>query len=653
MSDLPSVPSVPGNIDPQLYQVLTAIKQNIDAAQVNAPVTQESMSSAIALAISGVATDLTNTSGTVLTNTIGTVDMTPPTAVSSLTVTGGVLYNYLGWGTLPGNFDHVEVWRSATNDRTVAALIGTSLFTVYADYLPAGVNTLYYYWIRAISKAGVAGAWNALANDGKSAKPLGIGDSQLSTISATKIDCLTLSAIKANLGDVTAGTLKSGDGKFIIDLINKFIIVGNATANPGATGTWYGSEYVDVRSGSLTTYQYNGSAYVSSKSLRVIETGVATNGTAVSLTKYYSSQPSIIVSPANLQVHSGANRTQDQTLLLSANAVTGSGSAWSFTPTATLQLSAALSETKVVTNTETSTTDDAVLSIQQVTAANSTSIHCSVTINSAKGTGSAPNWYNRQVSLRIGYRASATTGDYTYGAVTVVPIGNDRLANSVYISVTGLVAGTWYFVVEYTSANVAGNPTWSDGGDSYTFDTDTFNLTANSALYDTGYIFGTTPALAVAPTMPTFTPTAGYSVYSVDYTISYGFYLYTSATSAFAGVMSAAGDYIQLLSNTGDFSIGASGVPASTNSASLTTTTYSPTAILLQAKAEGTPFLDSFAKSQVRIFAAGTSVVIKSRMPIPRTANAISNSFTLNNYYSNISGTAPLASGTLNWMAIL
>ena len=299
MSDLPSVPSVPSDIDPQLYQVLTAIKQNIDAAQVNAPVTQESMSSAIALAISGVATDLTNTSGTVLTNTIGTVDMTPPTAVSSLTVTGGVLYNYLGWGTLPGNFDHVEVWRSATNDRTVAALIGTSLFTVYADYLPAGVNTLYYYWIRAISKAGVAGAWNALADEGVSAKPLGIGDSQLSTISATKIDCLTLSAIKANLGDVTAGTLKSGDAMFIVDLVNKFIIVGNGTNNPGSVSPWYGSEYVDVRSGSLTTYQWDGSTYSSSKSLRVIETGVGNNGVAVSLTKYYSSQPQIIVSPAN------------------------------------------------------------------------------------------------------------------------------------------------------------------------------------------------------------------------------------------------------------------------------------------------------------------------------------------------------------------
>lgn len=584
---------------------------------------------------------------------LAAVDMTAPVAISSLTVSGGVLYNFLGWGTLPGNFDHVEVWRSATNDRTVAALIGTSLFTVYADYIPDGVDTVYYYWIRAISKAGVAGAWNAVASAGVSAAPLGIGDSQVSTISATKIFALTLSALTANLGDVTAGTLKSPDAMFIVDLVNKFIIVGNGTNNPGSVSPWYGSEYVDVRSGSLTTYQWTGSTYSSSKSLRVIETGVATNGTAVSLTKYYSSQPSIIVSPANLQVYSGDNSTQNQTLLLSATGITGSGSAWSFTPTATLQLSAALSGTTVATDTKTSTSDVAVLSTQQVTAANSTSINCSVTINSIKGTGAAPNWYNRQISLRIGYRASSTTGAYTYGATTVVAMESNTVADNATISLTGLTAGTWYFVVEYTSANVAGNPTWSDGGAAYTYASNTVNLAANSALADTGYAFadpGTT--VNCAPTMPSFTPTAGYSVYNVAYTISYGYYLFTSASSAYAIVKGAGGTNIHVLSNTGNYSIGTSGVPASTNSTSLTTATYNPAATLLQANAGGTPFLSTYAKAQVKIFASGTSAVISSRIANTNTT-AISNTFTLNNYYSNISGTAPLASGTLNWMAIL
>ena len=587
---------------------------------------------------------------------IDAVDMTAPSAISNLTVSGGVLYNFLGWGTLPGNFDHVEVWRSATNDRTVAALIGTSLFTVYADYIPDGVDTVYYYWIRAISKAGVAGAWNAAASAGISAAPLGIGDSQVSSISANKIDCLTLSAIKANLGDVTAGTLKSPDAMFIVDLVNKFIIVGNGTNNPGIVSPWYGSEYVDVRSGSLTTYQYNGSGYVPSKSLRVIETGVATNGTAVSLTKYYSSQPQIIVSPANLQVYSGANSTQNQTLLLTASAVTGSGSAWSFTPTATLQLSAALSGTTVATDTKTSTTDDAVLSTQQVTAANSTSINCSVTINSIKGTGAAPNWYNRQVSLRIGYRASSTTGNYTYGATTVVAMGSNTAPDNATISLTGLTAGTWYFVVEYTSANVAGNPTWSDGGEAYTLGPDvTRTATADGALATTGYSEGYFTIGVAGPTFPAYTPVSGYSIYSVDYTIAFGYF---GVISGSAGFPVARIDWLPsgAASATSSTSVGTSNVPSAiaTRSSTVTSYTTAPASGITCTSSGSSSWSmnGTYGKAQAKCFAAGSVAVIKSRKANTNTP-AISNSFTLNNYYSNISGTAPLASGTLNWMAIL
>ena len=54
MSNVPSIPSIPGNIDPQLYQVLTAVKQVLDSSQGNALVTQNEMSGAISSAIDGV-----------------------------------------------------------------------------------------------------------------------------------------------------------------------------------------------------------------------------------------------------------------------------------------------------------------------------------------------------------------------------------------------------------------------------------------------------------------------------------------------------------------------------------------------------------------------------------------------------------------------
>jgi hypothetical protein len=54
MSKLPSIPSIPGDIHPQLYQVLTAVKQVLDSSQGNTLVTQNDMTSAISSAIDGV-----------------------------------------------------------------------------------------------------------------------------------------------------------------------------------------------------------------------------------------------------------------------------------------------------------------------------------------------------------------------------------------------------------------------------------------------------------------------------------------------------------------------------------------------------------------------------------------------------------------------
>ena len=211
-------------------------------------------------------------------------------------------------------------------------------------------------------------------------------------------------------------------------------------------------------------------------------------------------------------------------------------------------------------------------------------------------------------------------------------------------------------MVEYTPANVTGNTTWSDGGAAYTYATNTVQLAANSALVDTGYISSDTATnLPVAPTMPSFIPLAGYAVYNVAYTISYGYYLYVVNSVSLAEVHNNAGTIIQQLTYpypTGSLSSGTVNVPAATATITLTTASYSPTLTLLTAYAVGHTFSSSYAQTQVKIFAAGTQAVISSRMVNTNTAT-IANSFILNNYYSNISGTAPLATGTLNWMAIL
>jgi hypothetical protein len=208
-------------------------------------------------------------------------------------------------------------------------------------------------------------------------------------------------------------------------------------------------------------------------------------------------------------------------------------------------------------------------------------------------------------------------------------------------------------VVEYTSANVAGNPTWSDGGAPYTYATNTVNSSAASDLVDTGNIIvDTYTTLAVYPTMPTFTPLSGYSVYNVAYTVSYGYYLLAVNNATIATALNGVSTIVQQLVQqfSGAVISGTYGVPSATNNTSFAAGTYSPTKTLMSAQAAGHSFSSGYARSQVKVFSA--SAVISSRIANTNTT-AIANTFTLNNYYSNISGTAPLASGTLNWMAIL
>jgi predicted phage tail protein len=198
-TNLPSVPSIPGNLDPQLMQVLSAMKANIEAigkgnvAAIAAPtdaITNAQLSGAIAEAV-----DLFK----------DPPDLEPPIALDSLVVVGGILFNMLTWGDLPGNIDHIRIYRAAGDDRTAATVIGTTQFCIWADYIPEGVNTRYFYWIRGVSKAGILGSWNlvngSVSTAGTSAVPLGIGDQQVGTISASKIYCLTLAALSANLGN--------------------------------------------------------------------------------------------------------------------------------------------------------------------------------------------------------------------------------------------------------------------------------------------------------------------------------------------------------------------------------------------------------------------------------------------------------------------
>lgn len=208
----------------------------------------------------------------------GTTDMATPMVPAGLVVTSGIALIKLRWSEpLYRNHSYTEVWRSETNVIGNAILIGTSDTRYYVDSL-GQTGITYYYWVRFVSAANQIGPYNSV--DGTTAVPglidnadianldaakittgylsadriqtgtldakianldaaiitsgfintariadASITNAKIVSLDATKITAVSLSSITANLGTVTAGLMRSTDGKFVIDLTNKTISI--------------------------------------------------------------------------------------------------------------------------------------------------------------------------------------------------------------------------------------------------------------------------------------------------------------------------------------------------------------------------------------------------------------------------------------------
>lgn len=566
-----------------------------------------------------------------------TPDTSTPAAIDDLLVTGGVLYNFLTWGVVPGITDHVDVYRAATDDRTVATVVGSTKSNVYSDYLPSGVGNTYYYWIRAISKTGVTGDWNLvsglISSSGTAAIPLGIGDSQVSTISATKIVAATLAAISANLGTVTAGTIQSTDSTFIIDLSSKSITV----AGPAGLTT---DDYTILQNGQLQFWKWTGATHQQGQSLQTIESGTASNGSTVTLSKWYPAIPSIVVTPSDTPIYNATYSNQSQKLQVRAEGISRtSGGVVSFTAVSRLVLSGANPSTPV--NEAYSGSSDTWTSTPVVTAANTTQIDVSVQFSSQRGTGTVPNYYYRKVQARIGWRVNGSGGAYTYSSYVTTNMGADFNTYSASLSSGTIASGTWQFIVEYVASDLGG--TFASGSATYDYLQNDVYLAANTSLFSqTGG--GTTNA---GFTNPAFTPASGYSVYQVDWTVSYGKYLFVPSNGNIAYTWNAITNssiYAQSVPG----SQGTNGVPAATDSMTYTKGSYSQSQTPLQCYVAGS----GTTNSQIKIFAAGTFARIYTRKLQANSATP-ANMFKLVSYSLTLSSATVIDStGTLNWMAI-
>lgn len=89
------------------------------------------------------------------------IDYTPPPAPTGLSIQGAFSNILLDWDEPTyANHAYTEVWRATTNSLGAAVLIGFAPGLVYSDSV--GTHNTYYYWIRFVSQANVAGPYNGV-----------------------------------------------------------------------------------------------------------------------------------------------------------------------------------------------------------------------------------------------------------------------------------------------------------------------------------------------------------------------------------------------------------------------------------------------------------------------------------------------------------
>jgi len=163
MADLPRLPGIPSISpvkDPTVAAILRPMKESLEilggAISGNPLPNGSTVDAGFNPAISNVTT--------ITSGYNGTTDTTPPPTPSGLTISAGFTNILLSWtdpnvsGTFL-NYAYTEVWRSVDNVLAHAVLQGFAPGAVYSD--PVGTSKSYYYWIRFVSQANVAGPYNS------------------------------------------------------------------------------------------------------------------------------------------------------------------------------------------------------------------------------------------------------------------------------------------------------------------------------------------------------------------------------------------------------------------------------------------------------------------------------------------------------------
>lgn len=169
-----SIPALPVNVDPQMRQFLTSIKETLEVrtrqrgnALDASPTFKDLLDSGLLKIKEGV----TTIGGKQYTaeQLLGLVEFslpswvtsdTAPPAPTGLVVTSDKTNTVLVWNASAfDQYAETEVWRSTNNNLSTAVKIGSTSGVTFTDALPEP-GVAYYYWIRDIAYNFLAGPFN-------------------------------------------------------------------------------------------------------------------------------------------------------------------------------------------------------------------------------------------------------------------------------------------------------------------------------------------------------------------------------------------------------------------------------------------------------------------------------------------------------------
>lgn len=171
---LPAIPDVPQSFDQEAQQFFSALRENMQIRNFGRGNVLDMAITRRDLANIGLVRVVSEAQKMGVTNIVellspaeSPLNVTTPRKVTGLEAFGAMGSIMLSWDQPTfDNYSYVEVWRSDIEDVGQAVLIGTAQAPYYTDSVGSGAT--HYYWVRAVSTAGVRGIWSNSVQGGTS-----------------------------------------------------------------------------------------------------------------------------------------------------------------------------------------------------------------------------------------------------------------------------------------------------------------------------------------------------------------------------------------------------------------------------------------------------------------------------------------------------